>query len=173
MKSKEQRIRNLHLEAFGKTEGPIVSELAGAFLTLPDSISICVERDDKEVGNIIFTPFHLNDHPDKVCFLLAPLGVLPEFQRQGVGAELIAKGITHLKSLDADAIFVLGHPRYYALRGFEPARVLSPYHEVMTHHEAWKMLEIKPGSMSGAGGTSMAAKPIMKREFWDTSGRPS
>mgnify|MGYP000633955455 CR=1 FL=1 len=161
-------IQDIHLQAF-ESDGPLVSNMAKEMLSQSETISINVERDGKVVGNIIFTPFKLNDHPDKKCFLLAPLGVLPEFQKQGVGKELIEKGVLHLKSIGTDAIFVMGHPDYYELRGFVTTEVIPPYDELVTFYDGWKMLEIQPGSMAEVGGTSVAADPIMKPIFWDTS----
>ena len=165
------QIQNIHLQAFGEHEGPVISNMVNEMLSQPESISITVQRDGAEVGNIIFTPFKLNNHPDKKCFLLAPLGVLPAFQRQGIGKELIEKGIAHLKSMGVDAVFVLGHPAYYGARGFGVTEVLSPHHELMKHTEAWKMLEIQPGSMAGVSGTSVAVNSIMDPMFWDASSR--
>ncbi|KZL26277.1 MULTISPECIES: GNAT family N-acetyltransferase [unclassified Pseudovibrio] len=165
-------IQDLHLQAFGDEEGPVIEKMTEEFLLLPETISINVYRGLRIAGNILFSPFQLDDHPEKKCFLLAPLGVLPEHQGTGIGKELIEKGVYHLKLIGADAIFVLGHPSYYASRGFVQAKVLSPHHELMKHPEAWRMLEVKPGSMEGIAGTSVAAEPIMDPMFWDTSGRP-
>ena len=166
-----QTIQNLHLMAFGKAEGPVISMLVSEFLPMPETISICVTRQDRVVGNIIFTPFFLSDYPNKKCFLLAPLGVLPGYQGLGVGAELIESGVEQLKTMGADAAFVLGHPGYYSLRGFVPTTVLPPFPEVMKLSEAWRVREIQAGAMAGVAGPSVAAEPIMKPMFWDTSDR--
>ncbi len=165
------KIRDIHLQAFGEHEGPVISNMVHEMLAQPESISINVQRDGTEVGNIIFTPFKLNNHPDKKCFLLAPLGVLPAFQGQGIGKELIEKGVAHLKSIGVDAVFVLGYPAFYGARGFGGTEVLAPHHELVKYTKAWKMLEIQSGSMAGVSGTSVAVDPIMDPMFWDTSGR--
>lgn len=78
-KKEKQVIQELHLQAFGKEEGPIVFDMVGEMLDDPESISINIVQEENVVGNIIFTPFKLNDHIDKKCYLLAPVGVLSEF----------------------------------------------------------------------------------------------
>ncbi|WP_420548427.1 GNAT family N-acetyltransferase [Curvivirga sp.] len=167
-----QTLQNLHLLAFGEEEGPIISDLVKEFLLQPDTISISIERDNMVAGNIIFTPFQMKEHPEKKCYLLAPIGVLPEFQGQKIGKDLIEKGVEHLRSIGADAVFVLGYPKYYAANGFEPTHILTPYPELTTYLEAWKMRELKKGTMNGISGETIAIDPFMKPELWDTSGRP-
>lgn len=56
----------------------------------------------------------------EVCGLhLAPLAVEPQFQRQGVGSELI-KFAMRQEQIKHDTIFVLGNPEFYKKFGFEP-----------------------------------------------------
>lgn len=164
-------IKNLHLKAFGEEEGPLVAKLAEDFLLRKDSISISIEEDGSIVGNVIFSPFRFEDCPERKYFLLAPLGVSPEYQGKGIGKRLIEKGVKHLKSLGGEAIFVLGEPAYYPLRGFKATPLLSPYSELMKAPEAWMVLEIKEGGVRGLKGRSIASPPIMKEMFWDTSCR--
>jgi putative acetyltransferase len=50
---------------------------------------------------------------------LAPVGVLPARQRQGVGSALIRAGLARLKDRGEGLVFVLGEPDYYSRFGFE------------------------------------------------------
>lgn len=169
--SNTEIIKNIHLLAFGD-EGKATSELAEAFLAEPETISICAEREGKVVGNVLFTPFVFKEQPDKKCYLLAPIGVLPEFQRGfGVGKELMNTGIEHLKSLGTEAIFVLGVPDYYPQFGFVPTDKNTPYPELLTIPQAWMVLELNKGVSETLSGETIAIKPFMNPEFWDTSGR--
>ncbi|NEO69971.1 N-acetyltransferase [Moorena sp. SIO3H5] len=169
--SEKETIKNIHLLAFGEKEGEEVAQLAEDFLALPETISINVKRDDMIVGNVMFTPFSFKDHPDKKCYLLAPLGVLPKYQRHGLGKELIETGIKYLKSIGTDAVFVLGVPTYYPQHGFVPTDKQTPYPDLLTIPEAWMMLELNAGSTSHLRGETIAVEPIMDPKFWDTSGR--
>lgn len=168
----KQEIQNLHLQAFGKEEGPLIYDLVGNMLTEPETISINIEIEGTITGNVLFSPFKLNEHSDKLCYLLAPIAVLPELHGQGLGKKLIEKGVAHLKSLDVDAIFVLGYPKYYGSRGFYPTYVVLPYQTEVKRIDAWKMMELKPGSMAEVGGTSEACNAIMKPMFWDLNYEP-
>ena len=52
---------------------------------------------------------------------LAPLAVLPKFQRRGIGLELIRRGHEIAQRLGFKFCVVLGDARYYAKAGYVPA----------------------------------------------------
>ena len=64
---------------------------------------------------------------------------------------------------------MLGYPRYYGSRGFGPTWVIPPFHDSVKRIDAWKMMELKAGSMAEVGGQSEASDAIMKPEFWNVS----
>lgn len=169
--SENEIIKNIHLLAFGEAEGKETSELVETLLTLPDTISINAERDGKVVGNVIFTPFVFKEYPNKKCYLLAPLAVLPEFQGGfGVGKELMQASIKHLKSIGADAIFVFGIPTYYPQYEFVQTDKQTPYPELLTIPEAWMVLELNCGVVGHLSGETLAVDAFMNPQLWDTSG---
>jgi predicted N-acetyltransferase YhbS len=49
------------------------------------------------------------------------MAVVPAWQRQGVGGELIRSGLEACRRLGAAAVVVLGHRDYYPRFGFRPA----------------------------------------------------
>ena len=50
---------------------------------------------------------------------LSPLGVLPEFQRQGIGTRLVAHALAGADSRGIPLVFLEGSPHYYGKRGFD------------------------------------------------------
>lgn len=162
-------ILDVHLQAFGSGEGPEIARLAKDLLALPDTISISVRRGGTIAGNVLFTPFVFQNHPDAACYLLAPCGVLPGLQGQGVGKELMETSIGHLKSIGADAVFVLGVPGFYPRYGFAPTDKQTPYPDLLTLPASWMMLELKAGSAGPLSGRTLAVEPFMQPALWDTS----
>ncbi len=63
-----------------------------------------------------------------VCGLhLAPLAVKPDFQRQGIGSELLRFALRQ-ETIKESTIFVLGDPRFYRRFGFAPcAMPICPF----------------------------------------------
>ena len=69
---------------------------------------------------IAYIAFSKAYNGSEVCGLhLAPLAVKPEFQRQGIGSELLRFALRQ-EVIKTNTIFVLGDPRFYQRFGFEP-----------------------------------------------------
>ena len=69
-----------------------------------------------------------------VCGLhLAPMAVAPEFQKQGVGSELLRFALRQ-EVIKSQPLFVLGEPGYYKRFGFEPCSVpICPFDSHNAH----------------------------------------
>lgn len=71
---------------------------------------------------------------NQVCGLhLAPMGVSPEFQKQGVGAELLRFALRQ-EAIKSQPLFVLGAPGFYKKFGFEPCSMpICPFDKNNAH----------------------------------------
>jgi len=69
-----------------------------------------------------------------VCGLhLAPVAVKPEFQKQGIGSELIRFALRQ-NAIKENTIYVLGDPGFYKKFGFEPCVMpICPFDENNAH----------------------------------------
>ena len=70
----------------------------------------------------------------KVCGLhLGPMAVKPDFQRQGVGSELL-RFVLRQEEIKSQPLFVDGKPGYFSKFGFEPcSNPICPYDKNNTH----------------------------------------
>lgn len=83
------------------------------------------------------------------CAALAPVSVLPAFQRKGTGGALIKAGNARCLDIGCTAIIVLGHADYYPRFGFsaEIAKSLSaPF-----AGPSFMALEFQPGALKSGG----------------------
>lgn len=81
-------------------------------------LSLVAVYDDKIVGYILFTKIKIGKSTE---LALAPLAVLPEYQRQGIGKKLIKEGHKIAKKLGYHFSVVLGSEKYYPKLGYVPA----------------------------------------------------
>ncbi len=81
-------------------------------------LSLVAEISGKIAGHILFTKATVGE---QTVLTLAPLSVLPEYQRQGIGTSLIKEGHHIAKSLGYGYSVVLGSEKYYPRAGYVPA----------------------------------------------------
>ena len=80
---------------------------------------VCIHV-NKAIAYIAFSPAY---HGRDICGLhLAPMAVAPDFQKQGVGTELLRFALRQ-EAIKNQPLFVLGEPAYYRRFGFEPCEV--------------------------------------------------
>ena len=140
-----RQIHAVHQAAFGQPdEADLVDNLRTEGVVLA---SIVAELDERIAGHILFTRMWIGTTS---AAALAPLAVLPEYQRHGIGAKLITRGLELLRESGERIVIVLGHPEYYARFGFSTAKARdleSPFPP-----EAYMALELIPGALDGVRG---------------------
>ena len=85
-------------------------------------LSLVAEEAGKIVGHILFTQVQIGESTQVA---LAPLAVLPEYQRQGIGTALIEEGHHIAASLGYGYSIVLGSSAYYPRMDYVPADTLG------------------------------------------------
>lgn len=142
-------IRAVNDAAFGGAEeADLVDKLRADGNAL---VSLVAELRERLVGHLVFSRMWI-ETPDRMltAVALAPVAVLPEHQRQGVGGRLIRYGLGLLRAQSETIVIVVGHPDYYPLFGFsaEKARALeSPFPA-----DAFMAIKLKPGALDGIRG---------------------
>ena len=147
-------MRALNLAAFGESaEADIVDSLREA---CPDALSLVAVENDRVLGHVFFSPAIISgDEKLSQGMGLAPMSVLPERQRQGIGSMLVESGVAALRENSCPFIIVLGHPEYYPRFGFVPASRsgLSCQWEGVPA-EAFMVLILDEAAMVGVSGTA-------------------
>lgn len=115
-------------------------------------ISLVYEDSGEVVGHIMFSPVVVDGLSEKLVMGLAPMAVLPERQRVGIGSKLVTAGLQECEKIGVCAVVVLGHIEYYPRFGFRPSSEYGFRSEYDVPSEAFMALELTPGALSGAHG---------------------
>jgi putative acetyltransferase len=139
-------IRFVNICAFGgPAEADIVDRLRQ---TCQEYVSFVAIQDGSIMGHILFTPARIEMERRVMEGMgLAPMAVLPEQQRKGVGSQLVMAGFAKMADLRKPFVIVLGHPGYYPRFGFVPASrygIVSEYENVPD--EAFMILVLQEAS---------------------------
>ena len=133
-------------------------------------LSLMAFVEGEPTGHILFTAARLVNGPREVAVsFLAPLAVVPKFQRRGVGSALVKEGLERLAAAGVDLVFVVGHPGYYPRHGFAQAGKLgfeTPYPMPVEHADAWMVCALRPGLIGSVSGIVVCCDVLSKPELW-------
>ena len=153
-------MQEINERAFGRgQEASVVAKLRE---DCDDILSLVAVAGDEVVGHIFFSPAVIEGERGRLAGTgLAPLAVLPEYQMQGIGSELVRRGIAKIREVGCPYIIVIGHPEYYPRFGFEPAGRFEITIEGEVPDEAFMILILDKKAMKGISGVASY------RQEWD------
>jgi putative acetyltransferase len=163
-------VRDIHLAAFDAAERDIVAELAVNLLTeesTPTTISLLAESEGAVAGHAAFSPVTIAD--DQAChsYILAPLGVKPEYQKRGVGFRLVESGLQQLTEMGVNIVFVYGDPEYYGRFGFsaQTAEGFEPPYKLQ-YPFGWQATNLSKSNAGKSSGKIACVAPLNNPTLW-------
>ena len=111
-------------------------------------------RDERErtiVGHVLLSQVTIDGNPAVRALGLAPVAVLPRFQRNGIGSRLIIEALKICGRDGHELVVLVGEPRYYARFGFRPAKTFGLDNEYGVTDE-FMALELRAGCLDGIRG---------------------
>jgi putative acetyltransferase len=152
-----ESIRTVNCQAFGNDEeGRLVDLLRdGGFAR----VSMVATLDEQILGHILFSDLPIVTAEGTIHGLsLAPLAVVPNRQRCGIGSMLVTTGLRTIEELGVRIVIVVGHPAFYQRFGFSAKlaeRLKSPY-----SGPNFMALALEPGSLAGVEGEVQYPSPF-------------
>jgi putative acetyltransferase len=148
-----EAIKEVNNLAFNqKQEGELIENLRKK-PEFVSELSLVAIHMNKIIGHILFFPVRIIAENITVKTLsLAPMSVLPDYQRKGVGGSLIEAGLLKAKKTGFISVVVLGHPEYYPRFGFRKASNWMIKEPFGVPDEVMMAIELKDGGLSFGGG---------------------
>jgi putative acetyltransferase len=142
--------------AFGRPdEADLVDKLREANAV---TLSLVGVLDGRIIAHVLFSPVVLEMDGGRTAKSsgfgvgLGPVAVLPEYQNQGFGSQLIWEGIRQCREVGHGFMVVLGHPEYYPRFGFQPSVELGIRSQFDVPSEVFMVMEFKPEALHDKKG---------------------
>ncbi len=163
-------IRQLYWSAFTEEENESVATLAVELLdensALP-IIALVAEMEGAVVGHVAFSPVEIDNQANIQAYILAPLAVRPDCQKQRIGSALVEYGMQRLSALGVDLIFVYGAPEYYGRFGFNADTAQSynaPY--PLQYPFGWQAVAIRDCVIENGPHATQCVQALCKPSLW-------
>ncbi|KAA3604354.1 MAG: N-acetyltransferase [Planctomycetota bacterium] len=140
-------IRKVHELAFGRREeADLVDRMRENGGRM---VSVVAELKGRLVGHVLFSEvqIHPQDKAEWTAWGLAPMAVVPDHSRQGIGSALARRGLQELQDQPHALVFVLGDPSYYRRFGFLSAHQLGYGDEYEAPKGAFQVFELRPKAL--------------------------
>jgi predicted N-acetyltransferase YhbS len=133
-----------------------------AFVTELDLIAV---EGDKIVGNIVYSRAKVIDEQgrESVILCMGPFAVLPDYQKKGIGSELLKRSVERARELGYKAVIIFGEPDYYHKFGFKNAAEYGIKTAEGENLEPFMALELQENGLKGISG----------RFYYDAAYNPS
>lgn len=114
-------------------------------------LDLILELDGKIAASVMYTRSALVDENGgvKTALTFGPFAVLPEYQRQGYGKQLLERSFETALGLGYEAVVIFGNPENYVARGFRSCKRYGVSLKNGEYPVALLVKELKEGSLSG------------------------
>lgn len=117
-------------------------------------LDLVMELDGKLMGQVIYVRSEIDcDDGRKVPIMtFGPIGIAPEYKRQGYGKILLDYSMEKAKEMGAGALAITGNIDFYGKSGFVPARTKGVRYADDPQADYFLIRELIPGFLDGISG---------------------
>ena len=120
-------------------------------------LDFVMEKDGRLIGQVIYmhAVIHGDDGRDIPIMTMGPIGILPEFKRQGYGKALLDYSMEKAAAFGAGALCFEGNINFYGKSGFVVASTKGIHYYAETREEEvpyFLLKELTPGYLNGITG---------------------
>lgn len=117
-------------------------------------LSLVAENKEKIIGYILLSKVEIISDNKKITTLgLAPIAVLPEYQRKGIGKALITEAHKRAVQSGYTSTVLLGYKDYYPRFGYRKASEFGLIFPFNAPEECCMAIELLPDSLKDTHGT--------------------
>lgn len=151
------------VEESDHTEHYLVERLRASEAFVPELSLVAETIEGKIVGYVLFTKVEIvaNDAA-KSLLGVAPLAVLPDYQKQGIGGALLEEAHRRAIKSGYKAAVLLGHAAYYPRFGYRKASDFGIIFPFDVPDECCMAIELMPDALKNMEGNVRYAKEFFE-----------
>ncbi|WP_077356888.1 GNAT family N-acetyltransferase [Virgibacillus halodenitrificans] len=143
----------LNEEYSDKKEHQLVNRIRKLDAFIPELSLLAIDQDNEIVGHILLSKITIvNDDKTVESLALAPVSVIPEHQKKGIGSQLIHAALKKAKEIGYHSVIVLGHKDFYPKFGFKQARLWNKQAPFDVPDEVFMAIELTENSLKNVQG---------------------
>ena len=147
-------IQEITERAFGRPYEALVVERVRQSSGFIPELSLVAEHEGQIVGHAMFSEVAIEGESRSWTVpALGPISVMPEFQKQGVGGQMLQAGLERATELGHGVVVLIGHPTYYPRFGFVPAGSLGLKCAIPVPDNVFMAYLLRPDGLEGIQGT--------------------
>lgn len=171
--SKDEEIINLFIKTFsdseGEEEGKLIGKLVSDLLsdTPIEEIYIYTASENAIITGCIFFSKLKFDHKNINAFILSPVAVHTDFQKQGIGQKLINFGHSDLKKKKVELVITYGDINFYSKTGYKPITedvIKAPLK--LSYPEGWIAQNLNGNDIPVIPGKSHCVSALNNPAYW-------
>lgn len=140
----------------------LVQRLRNAPSFIP-ALSLVAEKESEIIGYILLTAIKIkNDQNEFPSLALAPVAVLPKYQKQGIGGMLIKQAHIAAIEMGFHSVIVLGHAGYYPRFGYKTAAEYGISLPFDVPDEYCMVVELREDALRGISGMAEYPKAFFE-----------
>ncbi len=114
-----------------------------------------MELDGEMIGQVIYVRSEIDgdDGRKMPIMTFGPIGIAPEYKRQGYGKRLLDFSMEKAKAMGAGALAITGNILFYGKSGFVPAKTKGIRYADDPDADYFLIRELTPGFLDGITGT--------------------
>jgi len=146
-----EAVRAILVAAFGRgAEGRLVERLRASGKIV---CALVADEKGRVLGHMVLSRIAIESGGSEIPVLaLAPLAVMPAFQRLGIGSALVSAGLERCRTKRHTRVLVVGDPVYYSRFGFVPASRFGLKCSFPAAEEGFMAIELDPGAFAQVSG---------------------
>lgn len=171
-KSNIDKIKELFAKVFtdseSESEGLIIKNFVDDLMTgtsSKDLYGFIATNQENIIGSIFFSKITFDS--DVSAFILSPVAIHTDYQKKGIGQQLINFGIKYLKENNVELILTYGDPEFYSKVGFSHITekiIKAPLK--LSYPEGWLAQSLVSDKVKPVEGNTYCVKALDKPELW-------